>query len=236
MCRSRSELSVDVSSAWNSISGGIVSGDGLVEALAQQAQALHRVDGVHRPLERQVDVGLGEQHDRLVDDQLALVERELAGRGEHARQVDRRRPQLLAGRTGVDEERRRVRQGDRLAVQRRQPALDELGQVAGSRQRCAGAARSSTTVSGSRAIGSVTQNEYGWAAVAKPSASISARHVLVLEVGDDPERVAVRRHAAGERHLAAAGDGTGRAERAVDVDRQLGQARHRVAQRVDGAC
>ena len=166
-CQRRRDLGVELDLGRHRL------GRRLVEALAQQAQALHRVDGVHGPLERQVDVGLGEQDDRLVDDQLALVERELTGGGEHARQVDRGRPQLLTGGTGVDQERGGGGQGDRLAVHRRQPALDELGQVAGPGER-AQVPRSSTTVSGSSSIGSVTQNEYGWAAMAKPTASMSA--------------------------------------------------------------
>ena len=45
----------------------------------QQPEALQRVDRVHRDLEWEVDVVLLEQHDRLVDDQLAFVQRQRAG-------------------------------------------------------------------------------------------------------------------------------------------------------------
>ena len=50
----------------------------LIEVLAQEAQPLHRIDGMHRPLQGQVHVGVGEQHDRLIDDQLAVLQRELS--------------------------------------------------------------------------------------------------------------------------------------------------------------
>ena len=69
-------------SRWNSHSGPMVCGGLPVQLGPQQPQPLHRVDRVHRHLQRQVHVVLLQQHERLVDDQLALVEGERAGAGE----------------------------------------------------------------------------------------------------------------------------------------------------------
>ena len=55
--------------------------------VAQQPQPLHRVDRVHRHLERQVHVVLLEQHQRLADEHLALLQRERARSAEERRQV-----------------------------------------------------------------------------------------------------------------------------------------------------
>ena len=48
------------------------------EPVAQQPQPLHRVDRVHRPLEHEVDVALLDHHQRLVDEQQAVGQRERA--------------------------------------------------------------------------------------------------------------------------------------------------------------
>ena len=47
-----------------------------LEPVRQQPQALDRVDRVHRPLERQVDVEALEQDRRLIDELVAIADRE----------------------------------------------------------------------------------------------------------------------------------------------------------------
>ena len=73
MCRSRTEWKISDISAWKSHSGSIVAAVCRSQAGPQQPQPLDRVDRVHRDLQRQVDVVLLQQHQRLVDDELALV-------------------------------------------------------------------------------------------------------------------------------------------------------------------
>ena len=57
-----------------------------LQSVAEQPEPLDRVDGVHRPLERQVDVELLDQHACLVGDESALLGIELAGEPEEVRQ------------------------------------------------------------------------------------------------------------------------------------------------------
>ena len=47
--------------------------------MVEQAESLDRVDRVHCPLQREMDVVLLEQEHRLADDGPAIVERELSG-------------------------------------------------------------------------------------------------------------------------------------------------------------
>ena len=75
-----------------------------VEAVSEKLQALDRVDGVHGPLERQVNVELLDQDQGLIDDQPALFYRETAGRREEFFQ--RRNRSQARVRCGVPRDRR----------------------------------------------------------------------------------------------------------------------------------
>ena len=87
------------------------------EPVAQQAQPLHRVDRVHRPLEHEVDVALLDHHERLVDEEQAVGERE--GAVAHAAEEVAEQPGLGGPRRRLDErDRRRLGRGGGLGSRR----------------------------------------------------------------------------------------------------------------------
>ena len=60
----------------------------LAETAAQQLQVLHRIDGVHGPLQRQVHIDVVEQRQRLIDDGATLGSGQLADGLEKVRYPD----------------------------------------------------------------------------------------------------------------------------------------------------
>jgi hypothetical protein len=188
----------------------------LVDAIPQQTQPLDGVDAIHGALERQVHVVLLEEHESLVDDRPAVIQRELARRPQETAELPGRGAQLWRAPDLRFQEPGAIRQQDILAIELEQTLLGEVREVAARDQ----------LVQELRVVGDGDGLQpHRSDEVREGKRSKGELGLLLFELQDDAHRRPGCHGAAVEQPF-----GPGLVQRLG----QLGQPLHRISQDVDG--